>query len=168
MDPVTIQDATRRSLSRLLPTLRREFAASVDRPVWAIYERRLQDHFPDLFRLLLGLYGNQYDFFYHLEQILVLTARCWLDRPADLQELDAQRERSPRWFQSEQMLGGVCYVDLFAGDLRRLQAKIPYFQELGLTYLHLMPLFKTPEGRKRWRLRRKRLPGSQPIAWHNG
>ena len=41
----------------------------------------------------------------------------------------------------------MCYVDLFAGDLQGLKAKIPYFQELGLTYLHLMPLFKCPEGK---------------------
>ena len=44
------------------------------------------------------------------------------------------------------MIGGVCYVDLFAGDLTGLRDKIPYFQELGLTYLHLMPLFDAPEG----------------------
>ena len=37
--------------------------------------------------------------------------------------------------------------DLFAGNLQGLKAKIPYFQELGLTYLHLMPLFKCPEGK---------------------
>ena len=43
------------------------------------------------------------------------------------------------------MLGGVCYVDLFSGNLTELRRKIPYFKELGLTYLHLMPLFKTPE-----------------------
>ena len=41
----------------------------------------------------------------------------------------------------------MCYVDLFAGDLQGLKAKIPYFQELGLTYLHMMPLFKCPEGK---------------------
>ena len=44
------------------------------------------------------------------------------------------------------MLGGVCYVDLFAGDLDGIRERIPYFKELGLTYLHLMPLFKVPEG----------------------
>jgi amylosucrase len=44
------------------------------------------------------------------------------------------------------MLGGVIYVDLFAGDLEGVRSKIPYFQELGLTYLHLMPLFKAPQG----------------------
>jgi amylosucrase len=56
------------------------------------------------------------------------------------------READPTWFQSEQMLGGVCYVDLFAGDLAQLRTKIPYFQELGLTYLHLMPLFQRARG----------------------
>ncbi len=54
--------------------------------------------------------------------------------------------QNPTWHQSEQMLGGVCYVDLFAGDLKGLQAKIPYFKELGLTYLHLMPCYLSPEG----------------------
>jgi amylosucrase len=44
------------------------------------------------------------------------------------------------------MVGGVCYVDLFAEDLAGIQHKIPYFKELGLTYLHLMPLFRSPEG----------------------
>jgi glycosidase len=66
-------------------------------------------------------------------------------RPADLRQLDRQREQNPLWFQSNQVLGGVCYVNLFAGDLAGIRAKIPYFKELGLTYLHLMPLFKMPE-----------------------
>ena len=66
--------------------------------------------------------------------------------PPDCKALDAQREANPDWFQSQQMLGGVCYVDLFAGNLEGVRAQIPYFKELGLTYLHLMPLFACPEG----------------------
>jgi amylosucrase len=75
-----------------------------------------------------------------------MAATSWLERPSDLKQLDDRREAEPRWFQSEKMLGGVCYVDLFAGDLAGIRRKIPYFQELGLTYLHLMPLFKAPDG----------------------
>jgi amylosucrase len=37
-------------------------------------------------------------------------------------------------------------VDLFAGNLAGVRARIPYFKELGLTYLHLMPLFDCPAG----------------------
>jgi amylosucrase len=96
--------------------------------------------------LLLTLYGSHYDFYYHLENILSTAARMWLDRSGDLKALDKQREADPLWYQSEKMVGGVCYVDLFASDLRGLRSKIPYFKQLGLTYLHLMPLFRSPEG----------------------
>ena len=37
-------------------------------------------------------------------------------------------------------------MDLFANNLEGVRSRIPYFRELGLTYLHLMPLFKVPEG----------------------
>ncbi|MCW5853815.1 MAG: alpha-glucosidase C-terminal domain-containing protein [Anaerolineae bacterium] len=133
------------SLTRLLPRLEARHAAA-DPAAWAVFRGRLETHFGDLFPLLLHLYGQQYDFFYHLEMILDMAARMWLARPADLKALDAQREADPQWFQSQGMLGGVCYVDRFAGDLAGLRAKLPYFKELGLTYLHLMPLFLSPEG----------------------
>ena len=108
--------------------------------------RRLEVHFPLLFELLISLYQDQYDFFYHLEDLLFCLAEAWIERPEDLKALDAAREDDPHWFHSNQMLGGVCYVDLFAGDLSGIRSKIPYFKELGLTYLHLMPLFSAPVG----------------------
>jgi amylosucrase/maltose alpha-D-glucosyltransferase/alpha-amylase len=40
----------------------------------------------------------------------------------------------------------MCYVDLFAGDLKSLRDRLPYLTEMGITYLHLMPLFKVPAG----------------------
>ncbi len=133
------------SLTRVLPRLRATFS---DAPAaeWQAVEARLVIHFERLFGLLHHLYGGRYDFFYHLEQILETACRLALSRPADLKVLDARREADPAWFQSQKMLGGVCYVDLFAGNLAGLRARLPYFEELGLTYLHLMPLFKAPEG----------------------
>ncbi|MDW8317217.1 MAG: alpha-amylase family glycosyl hydrolase [Anaerolineae bacterium] len=145
-DAMWLHRHTARSLERLLPRLEARFAAQADPADWAAFRSRLERHFPRLFRLLLHLYGSHYDFFYHLEEILASAARAWLERPARLKALDVQREADPDWFQSQRMLGGVCYVDLFAGNLEGIRAKIPYFQELGLTYLHLMPLFACPEG----------------------
>ncbi|MFN2243507.1 MAG: alpha-amylase family glycosyl hydrolase, partial [Anaerolineae bacterium] len=135
----------RRSLERILPRLSATFAGT-DPALWEPFQARLETHFETLFDLLLHLYGKRYDFFYHLETILEAAARMWLARPSELRALDAEREANPRWFRAETMLGGVCYVDLFAGDLAGIRAKIPYFKELGLTYLHLMPLFLSPEG----------------------
>jgi amylosucrase len=105
---------------------------------------RLDTQIEPIFAALYGLYGDQYDFFYHLEAILTAAAEAYIARPADLKALDISREAQPNWFQSEVMVGGVAYVDLFAGDLAGIRASLPYFQELGLTYLHLMPLFKAP------------------------
>lgn len=110
-----------------------------------IFRARVHQEFPRLFSLLYQLYGNDYDFFYHLEQILRQAAQMFVQRPLELRELDQEREANPTWYQSEKILGAVCYVDLFAGELSKMHAKIPYFKELGITYLHLMPLFKVPE-----------------------
>jgi hypothetical protein len=146
-DSLWLERHAKLSLSRLLPRLEADFRkeAKADPAAWQTFIARLKVNFGYLFELLHHLYGDQYDFFYHLEQILAAAARMWLARPAELRALDAARERDPLWFQSQQMVGGVCYVDLFAGNLAGIQQKIPYFKELGLTYLHLMPLFLAPE-----------------------
>jgi len=113
---------------------------------WHAFVQRVETHGSHLHALLFSLYGQREDFEAQFTRILTTTARAWLERPADLKRLDAEREINPRWFQSEQMLGGIAYVDLFAGSLDGIRAKVPYFKELGLTYVHLMPLFKCPEG----------------------
>ena len=138
-----LQLAAQESLARLLPRVAPLFKK--DKARYAIFEARLRRHWLTAFRLLHQLYGAHYDFFYHLEQLLISMAQAYLARPDALHVLDAQREAHPDWYQSEQMVGGVCYVDLFAGDLQGIRDKIPYFKELGLSYLHLMPLFKAPE-----------------------
>lgn len=144
VDPQQRQIAT--SLSRLLPRLSERFAERTEPESWQEYITRIKTHFPRLFRLLYQLYGNQYDFFYHLENILAIATKMWLDRSDDLKALDVMRQADPHWYQSHRMVGAMCYVDLFAGDLLGLRDRVFYLKELGITYLHLMPLFKTPEG----------------------
>ncbi len=117
------------TLDRLLPALELRFAARTRSKVWRAFVQRLNVHFPRLFKLLFYLYSDQYDFFYHLETIVTTAARAALARSPELRALDAEREAEPQWFQSNQALGGVCYVDLFAGDLTGIQSKIPYFKE---------------------------------------
>lgn len=141
-----MEHQARLSLDRILPRLEQRLAMDADPTLWEPFKARLETHFEKLFGTLLPLYGGRYDFFYHLESIVEMAARMWQQRPAALKALDAERERRPDWFQSQQMMGGVCYVDLFAGNLAGIRERIPYFRELGLTYLHLMPLFLAPEG----------------------
>lgn len=111
----------------------------------AEFQQRFDRHFPALHRLFQSLYGSRPDFQDQLTALVLQAARSWNERPADLKALDAERENNTGWFQSNSMLGGVCYVDRYAEDLEGVRSRIPYFKELGLTYLHLMPLFLAPE-----------------------
>jgi hypothetical protein len=128
-DTIQLDKESERSYQRLLPRLERELSISIssDPRGWQEFNSRLKLHFQTLFQLYLGIYGGRYDFFFHLEDLLLSLARSWFARPQDLRALDQAREADPLWFQSNQMLGGVCYVDLFAGGLEGIKSKIPYF-----------------------------------------
>ena len=146
--PFDTKSEAQKSLERLLPQLSDRFSdfKETHPEDWSQYLERIRENFYTLFRILVDLYGARYDFFYYLETLLVEITAAWINRPEGLKKLDTSREAQPNWFQDHHMLGGVCYVDLLAGDLSGIRKKIPYFKELGLTYLHLMPLFKSPEG----------------------
>lgn len=129
------------SLTRLLTRVQ----AGLENRDQAVFIPRFTQYFPTLFGLLFDLYGGQYDFFYHLEQITDLMVDAFKSRTDGLRQLDHQRLVNPFWFQRGAMLGYVLYVDLFNGTLDGVREKIPYLKKLGVTYLHLMPLFKAPE-----------------------
>ncbi len=134
------------TLERLKKFLGKRYPEDVNTQEWSGFEYRLGETFPTLLRKLLELYGHQFDFYYHLERLLETMADAWLDRSPEWKSIDAMREADPTWYQSGHLFGAMAYVDLFAGDLRGLQEKIPYLRELGITYLHLMPIYLSPEG----------------------
>ena len=114
---------------------------------WQQFEDRLRTHLPALLDNLQPLYGHRPDFLEQLDTLVDTAWTGWSERPKEMKALDEAREKTPTWFQSEKVVGGVLYVDRFAGNLKNLQEQIPYFKELGLSYLHLMPPFKVPPGR---------------------
>ncbi|MEX2467029.1 MAG: amylosucrase [Gemmatimonadota bacterium] len=129
-----------------MPRIEARFAGQADPAEWEAYVERLRRHFPALFAQLHALYGHHYDFFFHLESILTSATEMWLARSDELKALDAVRTDDPHWYESHHMVGASCYVDRFAGDLDGLREQVPYLSELGVTCLHLMPLFDVPEG----------------------
>lgn len=128
----------KRLLPRVLPLIEND-------PDKAVFVHRLHSHFPAAFEMFMRLYGSHYDCFYHLEETLRLAAEAFVQRSTELRQVDSDRNDNPDWFLGQQMIGAVCYVDLFAGTLDGLRAKLIYLQEMGITYLHLMPLFAVPE-----------------------
>src|SRR6266536_3906372 len=105
----------------------------------------LDMNFITIFAIFAELYGYRNDCLEQLTDLVKMCGLSWMNRPKELKILDKKKELDPEWYLSNKMLGGVCYVDRYAGNLEGIRAKIPYFQELGLTYLHLMPLFLAPK-----------------------
>jgi amylosucrase len=99
----------------------------------AIYENELND-------LYSSLYGNT-DGFDNFKN--ALKSR-YSQRNRSLKTLDNKRLKDPSWYLSNKMLGMTMYTDLFAGSLKALESKLDYLSDLGITYLHLMPLLKMP------------------------
>lgn len=109
------------------------------------FAERARQEWPRLEALLRQVYGPGERTDRELALLRDQLAAAHRARPAELRRLDAERVADAAWFTSHRMLGGVMYVDRYAGDLEGVRRHIPYLRELGLTYLHLMPLFEAPE-----------------------
>jgi amylosucrase len=67
-----------------------------------------------------------------------------IPRPPHLALRDVSRD--PEWIRGHEQVGAMAYVDRLGGSIVGLYDRLPHLQRLGVTYLHLMPLFKVPEG----------------------
>ena len=81
-----------------------------------------------------------------LPAVIDVIASVHGDRPDSLRQRDRDRTLRPDWFQGPDALGYVAYADLFAGDLQGIRRHIDYLRDLGVTYLHLMPLLTPRPG----------------------
>ena len=107
-----------------------------------VFLARAEEHLPTAWDALELLYGRRDDLERLLEELLARMLAAAAARSPDLRLLDHRREIAPDWFQRERMVGYVCYVDRFSGTLAGLERRLDYLQELGVTYLHLMPLLQ--------------------------
>jgi amylosucrase len=111
-----------------------------------IFTLRLNRSAPDLWPMLDALYGD-HPGYGHFQQTLLDHLRSgWANRPADLRRLDLQRDLEPDWFQRPDRAGYVFYIDRFAGNLRNILDRLDYLEDLGITYVHLMPCLKPRPG----------------------
>jgi len=109
-------------------------------------QRRLSRHKASLEAALATLYGGRPDFAAWLAAFMARITAQASARHADLRARDLAAEADPGWFLRPDMIGYSCYVDRFAGTLAGAQARIPYLQNLGIRYLHLLPFWDVPEG----------------------
>jgi amylosucrase len=109
----------------------------------AAFRTRLERFFTELHDPLHAVYGHDPRFPRAWDALLETIARHARERDPELRILDHEREITPDWLHREQALGYVAYADRFAGTLQGVRERLPYLRELGITYLHLMPLLGT-------------------------
>src|SRR5215213_7523473 len=109
-----------------------------------VFRTRLQRYWPDLLSGLSGAYPDRAPEM--ARRLVMIAAENFRQRPADLRLLDLRRHAHPQWFSSQRMLGYATYADRFGGTLRGVAQKADYLAELGVTYLHLLPLLQPRPG----------------------
>ena len=104
---------------------------------------RLERWWPDLRGALDGVYADPDAVALRLVEI---AADGFAERDEELHALDERRLLRPDRLQRPEQLGYACYAERFAGDLAGVGERLDYLEELGVTYLHLMPLLRPREG----------------------
>jgi amylosucrase len=92
------------------------------------------------------LYGEHPQAKQQFTQLLKTITAAYTVRPAAMRLRDEEKEAVTHWFLSNEIAGMSLYVDRFCGSLQNLAGKLDYFEKLGVNFLHLMPVFKSPPG----------------------
>ena len=107
---------------------------------------RLEQLTFDILEPLEHVYGGRTDCGQLAADLVGDALEAAAARPPALRRLDRRREIDPAWFQRSRMIGYVCYADRFAGSLPGVGGHLDYLAELGVSYLHLMPLLRPRPG----------------------
>jgi amylosucrase len=107
------------------------------------FEIRVADRSADLRAALTGLYEEADA----VTTRLVARARAAAaDRPTRLVARDRARQANPDWYQSNQRVGYMAYLDRFAGTLGGVAGQLPYLDELGIDTIHLLSVLQPRQG----------------------
>ena len=102
-----------------------------------MFDARVDRWRPDLMTALERLYDDPAGV---ADRLLAIARAAYDARPDDLHDLDQRRLGEPDWFQRPDALGYAAYADRFGDTLKGVAEHLDHLTDLGVTYLHLMPL----------------------------
>ncbi|MEE9494150.1 MAG: amylosucrase [Gammaproteobacteria bacterium] len=106
---------------------------------------RLGANFYAIYSLFHTLYGHRRDFKSQVIRLVEVMADQYVNRSDEREQKDREREEDYNWFLSQEWVGMALYSDGFAGNLKGLESRLPYLQELGVNMVHVMPILECPE-----------------------
>ncbi|MEX0363466.1 MAG: alpha-amylase family glycosyl hydrolase, partial [Allomuricauda sp.] len=111
----------------------------------ALFDLRLSTNLSLIQQLFFSLYPvekHDKDF----DKLLKFLSKLYDLRPDELQRQDLERLEAESWYQSQNIVGMQLYVENFNKDLKGLHKKISYFKDLGVNFIHVMPITTRPKG----------------------
>jgi amylosucrase len=108
--------------------------------------QRFSANIADISEIFDQIYGKHSQANSMFESLIKSVFEAHLERSAELKSRDYEKAAKGNWFLSNELMGMSLYVDRFAGDIPGLSKKLDYLEDLGVNFLHLMPLFKSPAG----------------------
>ncbi|MGF1618653.1 MAG: alpha-amylase family protein [Acidimicrobiia bacterium] len=106
-------------------------------------ETRLADWLPDLRAALTGLYADPDAV---ADRLVAQAREAAAHRSPRLIARDRGRLATPDWYQSNQRVGYMAYLDRFAGTLRGVADQLPYLDELGVDTVHFLSVLHPRHG----------------------
>ncbi|MBO4395981.1 MAG: alpha-amylase family protein [Eubacterium sp.] len=107
-----------------------------------VFDKRMASRIDELKWLYIELYHNDWMF----AELVGQMGMFYGDRDGDLKKSDRYREQHPDWYEKNDKLGYMMYIDKFAGNLHGVRKKLPYLEDAGVNVIHLMPFLDTVKG----------------------
>ncbi len=108
------------------------------------FEKRLSKYYDELKWLYCDIFHNDMQAFEYFCKMLQEYEEA---RSPELKDWDAKRTKKNDWYKDEKRLGMLMYVDCFGDNLEGVKSHLDYIKEVGINYLHFMPLLESPIGR---------------------
>ncbi len=104
---------------------------------------RLLLHINSIDELFSSLYKQHHGYQASFTALIEKLILAYKNRSAALHQRD--QEKDAQWFLNNKINGMSLYVDRFAGNIQNMEDKLSYLQDAGINFLHLMPLFESPQ-----------------------
>jgi len=109
-----------------------------------VLQEKAKEFWPDFLYIYRTLYpGSTENDLFELSQTI---NEAFSNRKDSLKEMDKKRELDKHWHLDPKWVATMFYVDLYAGNIKNIEAHLSYLTELGINYIHLMPLLEPREG----------------------
>ncbi|MGB4847315.1 MAG: alpha-amylase family glycosyl hydrolase [Saprospiraceae bacterium] len=106
---------------------------------------RFVEHAETIAELYDELYAHHPGAKDNFQGLLHIITQNWKRRKKKLRERDNEKSKEEYWFLSNEINGMSLYVDRFCGKLKNISSKLEYLENLDVNFLHLMPVFQSPE-----------------------